>query len=794
MQGDEPLSTGLNDVNIFGIRHLSPAGAYHLRAFLNEIEPTAVLIEGPSDANSQIQYITANGTKLPIAILAYTTELPIRTILYPFAEYSPEYQALLWAKEKGVYSQFIDLPSNITLAAENIGDHKLSKNNEAEEGYENSKSDEDKSKEVNEFKQIGISKVSIYDLWAKLAGEKNYETYWERNFELNLNKDTYRLTAYEYSKSIRELSEENEYSHYSNEYAKNFIREAFMRYNIEKVISEGHDPKKIVVVTGAYHASVLNEKFPSMTEKEFKKLPERKTDLTLMPYSYYKLSSQSGYGAGNNAPQYYQMMWECMCSNDMKKLPAYYLSKAASLLREGGTYRSSAEVIEAVRLANSLAAINYGNAPILDDLKDAAVVCLGQGNLSTVAEAIAKVEVGTAIGFLPEGVSKTPIQDDFYRQLKTLKLEKYRTNVAEDLELDLRENRRVKSEKAAFLDLHRSFFLHRLNTLEINFVKYIATNKERTWGEKWILKWTPECEIEIVESTLRGETVELAVAFEFKERLEKCEKISEAAKVIDTACKCGMIDYMEMARTTLQKLAVDTGDFVEIAETTRKISIIISYGDIRKYETSHFIPIMQQLFLRGTLLLVEASSCNDEAAKRMLTAINDMNIVASEYYKVVDEKLWLEKIKELSELDDKNPKLSGYAMAILMEKNILDNEKLTSEVSRRLSPGIDADLGAGWFEGLSMRNKYALLSRMSLWQQLSEYITSLDNEEFKRALVFLRRAFGTFEASEKNRIAEILGEVWNVNMEEASEYLNAELDDKEKEAIDNLNEFDFGDI
>lgn len=786
LQGDERLSTGLNKINLFGIRHLSPGGAYHLRAFLDEIKPTAVLIEGPTDANSQIEYITQKGTKPPIAILAYTEELPIRTILYPFANYSPEYQALMWAKENDAYAQFIDLPTNVTLALERP-DNGLTKENNVDD----TKILDGEPNQVND----AYNRSSIYDLWAKLAGEEDYESYWERNFELNLNKDTYRKTTYEYSRSIRELSEENEHLQDCFEYARNLIREAYMRYNIEKVISEGHKPEKIVVVTGAYHSSALNENFKAMTEEEFKKLPTRKTNLTLMPYSYYKLSSQSGYGAGNNAPAYYGYMWKFMRNNEMNKLPAYYLSKIASLLRKSGTHRSSAEVIEGVRLANSLAAINYGSAPTLKDLRDAAVVCLGQGSLSVIAETVAKVEVGTDIGILPEGVSKTPIQDDFYRELKRLKLEKYRTPVAEDLELDLRENRRVKSEEAAFLDLNRSFFLHRLRELGVSFAKYVELNNDKaTWAEKWVVRWTPEAEIELVESTLRGETVELAVAYEFKERLDKCQKISEASKVIAAACECGMVEYMEIAKTTLQALAVDTGDFIEIADTARDLSIIISYGDIRRYETAHFIPIMQQLFLRGTLLLLDACSCNDEAASKMLTAINDMQLVAAEHYKEVDENLWFEKLKELSNRDDKNPKLSGYATAILLEKNMLTNENLSGEVSRRLSPGIDADLGAGWFEGLSMRNKYALLSRMSLWEQLAEYVSSLDNEEFKRALVFLRRAFGNFESSEKNKIAEILGEVWNVNVEATSEFLNDELNEHEKEAIDSLNDFDFGDI
>ena len=81
-----------NQPVIFGIRHLSPAGAWHLRELLDKLMPELVLIEGPSDFSEEIVCLPDKNTKPPIAIMAYTSEPPVRTILYPFARYSPEYQ------------------------------------------------------------------------------------------------------------------------------------------------------------------------------------------------------------------------------------------------------------------------------------------------------------------------------------------------------------------------------------------------------------------------------------------------------------------------------------------------------------------------------------------------------------------------------------------------------------------------------------------------------------------------------------------------------------------------------
>ena len=755
-----------NTPHIFGIRHLSPGGAYHLIRFLDEVKPTAVLVEGLSDANSQIEYFTAEGTTLPIAVLAYTEELPVRTILYPFAEYSPEYQAILWAKRNNAHAEFIDLPSDVFIKLEYP---------------ENSSTEESDNSNPEE---------SVYEKWAKLAGEEDHDTYWERYFEHNLSKDSYRLAAYEFGKSLRELSCDSK-----RHQAETLIREAYMRNRIQNVIKSGHSPDKVVVVTGAFHGSALTSDFEPMSDEDISRLPRVKTKLTLMPYSYLRLSSRTGYGAGNNAPAYYAMMWKCMRENDFTKLPSEYLSNIASFLRERGTHRSAAEVIEGVRLANTMAALHSGSAPTLRDLRDAAVTCLGHGELSVVAEAMAKTEVGIEIGSLPDGVSRTSIQDDFYRELKRLKLEKYKSTVAMDLDLDLRENRRVKSEEAAYLDLNRSYFLHRLKVLNINFQQFRPQNQQSaTWAESWILRWTPEAEIELVEATLMGETVELATGFVFKEKLDKCENIGDAALVIREACDCGMMESMEQARIVLQRLAVDNGAFNDIAAAASNLSAVISYGDIRRFDSSHLLPLLQQLFLRGTLLLVDAANCDNDAAKEIIESIHRLNAVALEHYSLVDEELWIKKLVELSERDDRNPKLSGYACSILLERNLIDSEKLSQEVSRRLSPGIEADLGAGWFEGLSMRNRYALLARMGLWEQIDEYVASLDTEEFKRALVFLRRAFGDFGINEKRSICENLGEIWGTGRDDTSDLMSRELDDEEQEIIDQLNEFDFGDI
>ncbi|WP_240418308.1 DUF5682 family protein [Paenibacillus periandrae] len=796
-----------NGFHVFGIRHLSPAGAHHLLSFLDKVKPTAILVEGPSDASGLIQQLTSRGVVPPIAILAYTDQLPVRTLLYPLAEYSPEYQAFVWANRHGVHTEFIDLPSNTALAlyeqrrsqrkaVPDVQDEQDSRSQaQSQDVQQHGEQQAVDSPRENALQAYLRQQHERYGRIAELAGEPDYDAYWERHFEHNTQKDAYQRSIYEFSYQLRALSEQDEREHDAAETAYNEIREAYMRRRIRDLLEAGHSPERVVVVTGAHHASALDLRLPVMNDKQLGSLPKASTKLTLMPYSFYKLSTHSGYGAGNQAPAYFTLFWQCLQKGDLSQLPSLYFSHVAAALREQGTYRSTAAIIEAVRLAEALVSLQGGSQPTWKDLRDAAVVCLGYGELSPIAEALARTDVGTAIGSLPEGVSQTPIQDDMNRELKRLKLEKYKSTVASTLQLDLRENRRVKSEDAAFIDLSRSVLLHRLELLGINFARKQRVHQDAaSWAEHWILQWTPEAEIQTVESTLKGETIELAAAFVINERLESCDDITEASRLIRIACDCGLPKLMEQARATLQQLAVDVGNLNQIAAAAYELSVLIQYGSLRRIETSSLIPLLQQLFLRGALQLVDAANCNDDAAKAIVTAIQTLHGIAQEHYEIVDDRLWLNRLHELSSRDDRNAKCSGFAFAILLERNEISEEQSAQEVSRRLSPGIPADLGAGWFEGLSMRNRYALLSRLSLWKQLDAYMESLEEEQFHRSLVFLRRAFGSFEPREKAAIAEMMGDIWGVDAGQTGEMLQQPLSEEEKGKLDELNDFDFGDL
>ena len=761
---------------LFGIRHLSPAAAYHLRRALDKARPGLVLVEGPSDLNDQMEWLCHPETQFPAAIMAYTREAPVRTILYPFAVYSPEIQAILWANEHGIPCRFMDLPSSVFLGMKPWFEPIPEENEEGE----------DEAGEAARSEEPAQTTESVYRRLETLTGE-DHDTFWERTFE-QLDSGAFQTANNTFGRQLRAASADD-----ARRTAETVVREAYMKRVIAQAASDGIPPEKIFCVCGSFHVAGLEENQP-MTDEEEAALPRADSCVTLMPYSYYRLSSRSGYGAGNRAPAYFELLWDALNGDGVGQTAYLYLTRLAAAHRKAGNLVSSAEVIEAVRLADTLAALPGSRYPALSDLRDASVTTMGHGSFSELAIAAADTEIGRKIGFLPEGVARTSVQEDFYRQLKALRLEKYRTVELQRLDLDLREKLNVKSEAAASGDLRRSFFLHRLRVLGVHFAALLPSRQDgANWGEYWELRWTPEAEIEIVESALMGETIEGAAAFALKERADSSASIAEAAAIFQDAFLCGMPAAAAHALAVLQGLSVDSAAISEVAETASRLSLVVRYGDLRRFDPAPVIPLIQQLYLRACLTLSGACVCDLKAAPEVCRAMDLLNALQLNH-DFLDETRWVDLLADLSDRDDLNTRCSGFAMAILLERGKADEALLSREVARRLSPGVPADLGAGWFEGLAGKNRYALIARLSLWRQLDDYLSGLDDETFRRALVFLRRAFADFSPGEKNDIAENLGEIWGVTPQQAAEVLMNDLTGPEQAVLEGLDEFDFDDI
>ena len=98
-----------------GIRHHGPGSARSVLAELDRLRPAAVLIEGPADADPLLALAADPGMVPPVALLAYAPDAPRMSAFWPFAVFSPEWQALAWAAAHEVPARFCDLPAAMVL-------------------------------------------------------------------------------------------------------------------------------------------------------------------------------------------------------------------------------------------------------------------------------------------------------------------------------------------------------------------------------------------------------------------------------------------------------------------------------------------------------------------------------------------------------------------------------------------------------------------------------------------------------------------------------------------------------
>src|SRR6185436_6725473 len=101
---------------------------------------------------------------------------------------------------------------------------------------------------------------------------------------------------------------------------------------------------------------------------------------------------------------------------------------------------------------------------------------------------------------------------------------------------------------------------------------------------------------------------------------------------------------MDAARKRLQELAATSTEMIAIAHAAHVLGLIVRYGDVRKFDPAPLLPLVEELFVQGALALHAAATCDNEAAKKMFIAIDEMNQLALEHADRVDEKLWIERL------------------------------------------------------------------------------------------------------------------------------------------------------
>jgi hypothetical protein len=716
-------------LHIFGVRHHGPGCARSLRAALAALRPDVILVEGPPDAADVLPLLRQETLKPPVALLVYPPEAPHRAAFYPFAVFSPEWQALRFAAEQDIPARFMDLPHWHRLAMKGEADGEKEPSNPVDKSDPPSANGEPAAPSPTPDAEPALQDDPL-GMLAVAAGYRDNELWWEHQIEQ-------RQDATGLFEGIMEAMTELR-AHAQPWREDEALREAYMRQTIRAARQEGFE--RIAVVCGAWHAPALADLGPAKEDAALLKgLPKTKVVATWVPWTYSRLSYRSGYGAGVTSPGWYDHLW-----TSPDRAAVRWATHAARLLRDEDLDASAASVIETVRLAEALAALRDLPMPGLAELHEAVQTVLCAGDTTPMRLIRDRLEIGERLGEVPAETPAMPLQKDLEAQQKRLRLKP--TTEIQNLDLDLRKD----NERA------RSRLLYRLRLLNIPWGEpQRASGKAGTFHELWRLQWQVEFAVAIIEAAIWGNTVESAAAAAVCSQADKAADLPALTGLLDGAILADLPPAVDHVLARLQAQAAVAADVRHLMEALPPLARVARYGDVRGTRTDQVVPVLNGLFERIVVGLPGAcGSLDDEAAGRMVEGIGH----AQESLNLLDDAEpraeWQQVLRQLLDSDGIHGLVRGWCCRLLLEQRVIDGDELHRRARLVLSPAVPALQAAAWIEGLLRGSGLVLLHEEALWIALDRWLTDLSAETFVELLPLLRRAFAGFQAPERRAMGE----------------------------------------
>jgi hypothetical protein len=750
------------DVVFFPVRHHSPAAARIVQQLIQEIKPTAIAIEGPSDFNEQISELFLPH-QLPISIYSYVQTSEIRRgAFYPFCIYSPEWQALQSANEHHLPVEFIDLPWAESLT------NRTSQNYYSDESF---------------------SRSSYVDTLCQKLGVPDFDTLWDTLFEIDANMSiaTYLERCHQFCYHLR--TSEHQASSSDQQ------REAFMAERIKSLITKY--PGKILVVTGGFHSYplyrsiILNQDLPGISINP-NPTPIAQ-GIALTPYSYDRLDNLTGYNSGMPNPGFYHAVWQqrskqntssetCIKKTDQtaksltpsplmgeswgegepRSLPNLVdslLSKIITTLRQRQQIASTADLIAVKSLAQGLADLRSHPEIWRQDLIDGVIGGLvkedtGRGSTHPFLAAVQAVFRGGDQGQLATGTTLPPLVQDLHQQLQQLDI--FPTAQKRSINLDLTPH----AESTKHPPRKISALFHSMRILGI-------TGCDRTGGtdfttrqdlvriwERWQLQWSPEFDASSIEAAIYGATVAEATVAKLRESANHLQRNAEgAALLLLEAGLAGVQEFTPEFYPCLVELIRQDGDFLSIARSLKHLLYLYRYDEVLETKSkTDLATILVEAFQRGIWLLDSLGIGED--GQELLKGLAGL----LEAYECCGNLLsnrrseFLQVLSRVSQDTAQTALLRGGSIGVLWVLGAVQAEDIVVTINYYCQPSSLGDFLTGLFHLARETTQRA----PGLLLNIDKFLLAYEDNEFLEALPSLRLAFGYFTPREKHLLAKNL--------------------------------------
>jgi len=723
-------------VHIFGIRHHGPGSARSLERALEQLQPDCLLIEGPPDGEPVLSLAAHAEMRPPVALLIYNPDEPRRAAFYPFAEYSPEWRAMQYGLRAGIPLRMIDLPLFHQLAEEASQESLAAQ--EAETSDQAPPGDADSADEDSAAPPLTATSLVRRDplgLIAEAAGFSDGERWWDWFVESR------RSESREVFVAVREAMTALREAFPVDNDLREQRREAHMRKAIRAALKEHYE--RIAIVCGAWHApALLPSSFPTAAQDNslLSGLKKIKTEAAWSPWTYDRLAVGSGYGAGVVSPAWYDLLW-----SDEQHVAVRWMARVAQLLRDNDLETSSAHVIEAVRLSESLAAMRERPMPGLEELSEAALAVVCEGQEAPLRLIRRKLVIGERLGSVPADAPMAPLERDLAATQKRLRLPA-KTEIKQH-DFDLRKP----------MDLARSQLLHRLNLLEIPWGTQtpLARGAKGTFHELWQVQWQPEFIVQLIEASRYGNTIEAAATARTAQAATDAVGLAKLTELLDQAMLAELPVAVAELITAIQQRASTASDVPQLMQAVPALARVMRYGTVRQTDASLVGQIVSGIVERICIGLPGAClSLADDAAAELFEQVLAVHGALATLQDEALLERWFATLYSLATHDRAHHLLQGRAARLVHDAGRARAEKVGRWMSLALSPGTNRAAAAAWVEGFLRGSGLILIHDATLWRLLEQWIAELDGEAFTELLPLLRRTFSTFEVAERRQMGQ----------------------------------------
>ncbi|MEL6676748.1 MAG: DUF5682 family protein [Bacteroidota bacterium] len=697
-------------MRIFGVRHHGPGSARRLVRALEAYQPDILLIEGPPEGDKLLDYLQDPDMEPPLALLVYASKNLQQAAFYPFASFSPEWQAMQYGLRHTLPIRFMDLSPAYRW----------------HEGW----------RESLTAQRAGPPPDVLGEV-ARAAGYAEGELWWERVIEEKAEAGD----VFEAVKQLMgELRQTPAFTRFQDQ--ENERREAQMRLTIRKAQRQKYE--RIAVICGAFHAPVLENMPPAKADREvLKGLRKVSTTATWVPWTYERLGTESGYGAGVPYPAWYAFRF----AHDAAQLPAYWLAQVAACLREEDLPASPAQLIDALRLADALTNLRALAAPGLRELMESVQTVISQGNPKPLELIREKLLIGQKMGKVSAEVPGLPLQTDVAYWQKKLRLK-----VSDEpalIDLDLRKD----------LHLKKSQFLHRLNMLDIDWgVLEEGGQKDGSFHEFWKLKWRPRHEIQIIDAGSWGNTVLSACYQKIAHTFPQLQDVGELTRWLNRLFLADLGELLEPLINQLRTSIALESDIQQLGAILPDLVQLMRYGDVRQTEAQQVGEVIEGLLPRWMIGFPDLCvQLEEELADEIFALLLQVHHALQLWRGIAPAheahwKQWLEQLGRVQQGLVTHAKLRGFALRVRFDQEAISEQSASVAFHQLLSTSFQPAQAALGLEGFLYGNGLVLLHYPDLWRLMDQWLQHLPDDSFQQVLPLLRRTFSRFTEGEREKM------------------------------------------